>query len=452
MTPTFRFAPSPTGLLHIGNARPAVINWLYARKLGGRFILRIDDTDTARSKPEFAVAIERDLAWLGLNWDGEEFQSARIASYVAATDKLKSLGRLYACYETPDELEMKRKLQLKAGKPPLYKRAGQKTSEADQAKFEAEGRIAHWRFEISPGEIAWDDAVRGRCSYNGDNLSDPVLVRADGTFLYIMPSVVDDIDMGMTHIVRGEDHVTNTAIQSQIWQALSTLPMPQFGHLPLLVDAQGKGLSKRMGSLSLQDLRESGLEPMSINSLVAKLGSSDAIEARGSMDQLIVEFDIAHFGRATPKFDPHDLEVLNAKVLHDMPFATVRSRLVTLGLPSNELDAHGEAFWVAVRGNLQKFSEVAGWWAICFAPHAPTIEDAAFIDQAKPLLPEGPWDETTWHTWTELVKAASSRKGKALYLPLRMALTGLPHGPELKLLLPLMGRERVLKRLSGVVG
>jgi glutamyl-tRNA synthetase len=490
MSPTFRFAPSPTGLLHIGNARPAVINWLYARKMGGRFILRIDDTDTARSKPEFTTAIEHDLTWLGLNWDAEEFQSARIASYVAAAEKLKTLGRLYACYETPDELEVKRKLQLKAGKPPLYKRA-------DQKPAETEGRTPHWRFEIAPGEIAWDDAIRGKCVYHGESLTDPVLVRADGTFLYMMPSVVDDIDMGMTHIVRGEDHVTNTAIQTQIWQALSSLPLPQFGHLPLLVDAAGKGLSKRMGSLSLQDLRESGLEPMSIVSLVAKLGSSDAIEARGTMDQLIAEFDISHFGRSTPKFDPHDLEFLNAKVLHDLPYAVAKPRLVDLGLPLAELDralatdpspqpsplsrgegaeppglreaqpkdklrdavrgssshaTHGEAFWLAVRGNLQKFSEAAGWWHICFAPTAPCIEDTTFIAQAIPLLPEGAWDENTWGAWTEKVKTASGRKGKGLYLPLRMALTGLPHGPELKLLLPLMGRERALKRLNGVTG
>lgn len=452
MTPTFRFAPSPTGLLHIGNARPAVINWLYARKMGGRFILRIDDTDTARSKPEFTAAIERDLKWLGLTWDSQEFQSARVASYVAATDKLKAQNRLYACYETADELEIKRKLQLKAGKPPLYKRADNAISEADRARFEAEGRTAHWRFEIQAGEIAWDDAVRGPCSYRGENLSDPVLVRVDGTFLYMMPSVVDDIDMAMTHIVRGEDHVTNTAIQTQIWQALSDLPLPQFGHLPLLVDAQGKGLSKRMGSLSLQDLRENGLEPMSIASLVAKLGSSDAIEARSTMDQLIAEFDISHFGRATPKFDPHDLEFLNSKVLHDLSYDVARPRLEALGLPAADLNTHGEAFWLAVRGNLQKFAEASGWWHICFAPAAPSIEDTTFIAQAIPLLPEGPWDENTWGAWTEKVKAASGRKGKGLYLPLRMALTGLPHGPELKLLLPLIGRERVLKRLNGVTG
>ncbi|MSO98357.1 MAG: glutamate--tRNA ligase [Rhodospirillaceae bacterium] len=452
MTPTFRFAPSPTGLLHIGNARPAVINWLFAQKLGGRFILRIDDTDTARSKPEFTAAIERDLAWLGLTWDGKEHQSARIASYVAATDKLKAANRLYPCYETPDELEFKRKLQLKAGKPPLYKRADHKVSDAERAKFEAEGRKPHWRFEIAAGEIAWDDGVRGRCAYRGENISDPVLVREDGSFLYMMPSVVDDIDMAMTHIVRGEDHVTNTAIQTQIWQALCDAPLPQFAHLPLLVDAQGKGLSKRMGSLSLQDLRENGLEPMAIVSLVAKLGSSDAIEARANMAQLIAEFDISHFGRSTPKFDPHDLEFLNSKILHELPFTTVRPRLEALGLPMPELDRLGEAFWNAVRGNLQKFSEAAGWWAICFAPHAPSIEDTTFIQQATPLLPDGAWDENTWHAWTEKVKEATGRKGKGLYLPLRMALTGLPHGPELKLLLPLIGRERVLKRLSGVTG
>ncbi|MBL8628153.1 MAG: glutamate--tRNA ligase [Rhodospirillaceae bacterium] len=449
MTPTFRFAPSPTGFLHIGNARPAVINWLFAQKLGGKFILRIDDTDFARSKPEFTAAIERDLAWLGLTWDAEEFQSKRIQRYVDAAEQLKKLDRLYACYETADELEMKRKLQLKAGKPPLYKRADQKLTDADKAKYDAEGRKPHWRFVIEPGEIAWDDAVRGACVYHGESLTDPVLIREDGTFLYMMPSVVDDVDMGMTHIVRGEDHVTNTAIQMQIWKALSSAPVPQFAHLPLLVDAAGKGLSKRMGSLSLQDMRESGVEPMSITSLVAKLGSSDAIEARADMKQLIAEFDISHYGRATPKFDPAELELLNAKVLHETPYAVAKPRLEKLGLDAGLLAKHGEAFWGAVRGNLQKFADAANWWDICFSSHAPVIEEKEFIAQATPLLPEGMWDESTWGAWTEKVKAASGRKGKTLFLPLRLALTGLPHGPELKLLLPLIGRDRALKRLNG---
>ncbi|MCB2107932.1 MAG: glutamate--tRNA ligase [Rhodobacteraceae bacterium] len=450
MTATFRFAPSPTGYLHIGNARPAVINWLFARKLGGKFILRIDDTDAARSKPEFTAAIERDLKWLGVDWDSEEFQSARMDRYNAATEKLKALDRLYPCYETPDELEMKRKLQLKSGKPPLYKRADHRLSDADRAKYEAEGRTPHWRFEIAPGEIAWNDFIRGQCVYHGEHLTDPVLVREDGTFLYMMPSVVDDIDMGMTHIVRGEDHVTNTAIQMQIWQALSDTAPPQFAHLPLLVDAAGKGLSKRSGSLSLQDLRENGIEAMAVTSMVAKLGSSDAIEARASMAQLIAEFDITHYSRATPKFDPHDLEFLNGKVLHDLPYDVARPRLEALGLDKAQLDGVGEAFWSAVRGNLQKFSEAAGWWAICFAPHAPSIEDTTFIEQAKGVLPEEPWSEDTWSAWTDQVKAATGRKGKGLFLPLRMALTGLPHGPELKYVLPLIGRERALKRLNGV--
>jgi glutamyl-tRNA synthetase len=448
-TPTFRFAPSPTGFLHIGNARPAVINWLFAQKLGGKFILRIDDTDFARSKPEFTAAIERDLAWLGLTWDSEEFQSKRIQRYVDAAEQLKKLDRLYACYETADELEMKRKLQLKAGKPPLYKRADQKLTEADKAKYEAEGRKPHWRFVIEPGEIAWDDDVRGRCVYHGESLTDPVLIREDGTFLYMMPSVVDDVDMGMTHIVRGEDHVTNTAIQMQIWTALSSAPVPQFAHLPLLVDAEGKGLSKRMGSLSLQDLREKGIEPMSITSLVAKLGSSAAIEARADMKQLIAEFDIAHYSRSTPKFDPAELEVLNAKVLHDTSYEAAKPRLAALGLDAALLEKHGEAFWLAVRGNLQKFAEAADWWKIIFDKHSPVIEEKEFIAQATPLLPEGTWDETTWGAWTEKVKAATGRKGKTLFLPLRLALTGVPHGPELKLLLPLIGRDRALKRLNG---
>ncbi|MDX2224628.1 MAG: glutamate--tRNA ligase [Rhodospirillaceae bacterium] len=450
MTAAFRFAPSPTGYLHIGNARPAVINWLFARKVDGRFVLRIDDTDTARSKPEFTAAIEQDLAWLGLDWDDKIHQSARLDSYRAAAERLRAMGLLYPCYETPDELEMKRKLQLKAGKPPLYKRADHHLTDAARAAFEADGRRPHWRFAIAPDEIAWDDLVRGPCVYHGEHLTDPVLVRADGTFLYMMPSVVDDIDLGMTHIVRGEDHVTNTALQVQIWRALTGAPVPAFAHLPLLVDAAGKGLSKRSGSLALRDLREAGLESMAIASLVAKIGSSDAIEPRATMAQLIAEFDIAHFGRATPKFDPHDLEFLNAKVLHELPFADARPRLAALGIDDAALARVGDVFWTAVRGNLKKFSDAAGWWAVCFGAHAPSIEDTTFVAEARTLLPDEPWSETTWHDWTERVKAATGRKGKGLFLPLRLALTGLPHGPEMKALLPLIGRARAEKRLMGV--
>ena len=449
MTVTVRFAPSPTGLLHVGNARQALINWLFASSRGGTYILRIDDTDQERSKQEYVDAIQEDLTWLGLDWGQIEFQSKRTADYEAAAEKLKQDGRLYACYETPEELELKRKRQLSMGRPPVYDRAALSLSDEDKAKYEAEGRSPHWRFELNHVDTTWDDLVRGPTSYNGAHLSDPVLIRADGTLLYMLPSVVDDIDMAITHVLRGEDHVTNTVAQIQLAEALGATA-PGWGHISLLTDKSGKGLSKRLGSLSLSDLRESGLEAMSVTSLLAKLGTSDAVDARGDIQDLVNEFDLGHFSRATPKFDPADLEFLNAKVLHMMAFEEAKPRLSALGVEQAVLDSQGEAFWNAVRPNLKQFKDVLSWWSICFTPTAPSIEDTTFIAQAADLLPDDPWDQETWGQWTSAVKAATDRKGKGLFLPLRMALTGMPHGPELGDLLPILGRERVMQRLKGL--
>ena len=449
MTVTVRFAPSPTGLLHVGNARQALINWLFAKARGGTYILRIDDTDQERSKPEFVDAIQEDLSWLGLDWDRIEYQSKRTEAYEAAAEQLKQDGRLYACYETPEELELKRKRQLSMGRPPIYDRAALALSEEDRSKYEAEGRSPHWRFKLNHVETVWDDLVRGPTHYHGEHLSDPVLIRADGTLLYMLPSVVDDMDMTISHVLRGEDHVTNTVAQIQLAEALGAAA-PGWGHVSLLTDKSGKGLSKRLGSLSLRDLRESGLEPMSVTSLLAKLGTSDAVDARGTIQELVDEFDLGHFSRATPKFDPADLEFLNAKVLHMMPYAEAQPRLIGLGADEATLDAHGEAFWTAVRPNLKQFKDVMSWWSVCFTPTAPVIEDTTFIEQAASHLPPEPWSSETWGEWTAAVKAATDRKGKGLFLPLRMALTGLPHGPELKDLLPILGRNRVEQRLKGL--
>lgn len=445
MTTTVRFAPSPTGLLHVGNARMALINWLYARKHTGKAILRLDDTDQERSTQEFADAIQVDLEWLGLDWDRVERQSARFGAYDAAFERLKSDGRLYPCYETPDELDYKRKRQLRAGKPPVYDRAGLTVTDAQKSIYKAENRSPHWRFKLDHTDIEFDDLVRGPVHFHGENLSDPVLVRGDGTYLYMLPSAVDDIDMGVTHVVRGEDHVSNSAIQIQLFAALGA-PVPTFAHLPLMTDAGGDGLSKRLGSLSLGDLREQGVEAMAVNSLLAHLGTSDDIEPFTDLPSLVDTFDVAHFSRATPKFDPDRLWALNARLLHAMPYDMVADRLAGMGLGHAD-----EGFWDAIRANLEKLSDCTVWHDVCFADVTPIIsaDDAAFLNDAIDLLPTEPWDETTWNTWTAQIKEASGRKGKMLFMPLRLSLTGLDHGPELKNLLPIIGRARTAARLAG---
>ncbi|OAN51077.1 glutamate--tRNA ligase [Paramagnetospirillum marisnigri] len=440
MSPVLRFAPSPTGLLHVGNARVALINWLFARVQGGQFILRLDDTDLERSTAEFADAIQEDLRWLGLGWDRLERQSDRLERYGRAAETLKSQGRLYPCWETAEELDYKRKRQLARGKPPVYDRSALALAAEDIARLEAEGRKPHWRFKLDHDDVRWNDCVRGPSHYHGANLSDPVLIRGDGSFLYTLPSVVDDMDFGVTHVVRGEDHVTNTAPQIQLFQALGGTP-PAFAHLPLLTGAGGEGLSKRLGSGSLRDLRDRGVEAMALNSLLAKLGSSDAIEIRHSLADLAAEFAWDKFGRGTPKFDPAELERLDARLLHTASFDEVADRL--------DLPGADEGFWLAIRANLTQLSDAAQWWAICRAELAPVIEDAGFTETAAGLLPPEPWDAGTWAVFTEAVKQATGRKGKTLFHPLRLALTGRENGPELKTLLPLIGRARAEARLLG---
>ncbi len=439
MTPILRFAPSPTGRLHLGNVRTAIVNWLYARKSGGRLMLRIDDTDLERSTAAHAAAIETDLAWLELDWDLFARQSDRFARYAEAADSLRAAGRLYPCFETPEELELKRKLALSRGRPPIYDRAALKLSPKEIAARLAAGEKPTWRFKLERGTVAWDDMVRGPVEFQAENLSDPVLVKADGQPLYTLSSVVDDVDFTVTHIIRGEDHVANTAVQIQLFQALGGA-VPTFGHFSLIADASGGKLSKRTGSISLENLRDDGIEPMSILSLLAKLGTSDPIELRTERAQLIAEFDIAKFGRSQPKLDIVELEHLNAKLMHLLPFEDVAARL-----PAGA-DAE---FWDAVRGNLLRLSDAALWWEIVQGPVTPVAADREFLALAAGCLPEGTLDGSSWGTWTGAVKAATGRKGRELFLPLRLALTGLDHGPELARLLPLIGRERALKRLQG---
>lgn len=445
MTVLVRFAPSPTGYIHVGNVRVALVNFLLAGGQPGAFVLRFDDTDRERSRDEYVQAIRRDLHWLGLSWQDEYFQSHRMDRYVEAAETLKAAGRLYPCYETPEELDYMRRRQRARGKPPIYDRSALSLTADQVAAFEAEGRRPHWRFKLDAGMVEWQDLCRGHCAYDTANLSDPVLIREDGTFLYMMPSAVDDAEMGITDVVRGEDHVTNTAVQIQVFRALGYEP-PRFAHLPLLVGADGAGLSKRLGSLSLGQLREQGIEPMAVVSLLGRLGSSDSIEPLDHMSALQETFDISHFGRSTPRFDPAELERLNQKIIHVMGWEQAGPRLHALGM--NKAD---EAFWLAVRGNLTMLVDARDWYDVAYGTIDPVKEtgaDSAFLDAARRLLPDVPWDETTWKVWTSALKSETGRKGKALFLPLRLALTGHDHGPEMSGLLPLIGRDRVLERLS----
>ena len=431
-----RFAPSPTGLLHVGNARTALLNFLFAKKAGGKFILRIDDTDAARSTREFEEAIYRDLAWLGLAHDAADRQANRLAKYSIAFYKLQASGHIYPAYETEAELERQRGLLKARRLPPVYDRAS--LDPAKKAKWEAEGRKPHWRFMLSRTKVAWTDLIRGPVEIDTATLSDPVLVREDGAFLYTLPSVADDIDMAITHVVRGEDHVTNTAAQIEIFDALGG-PRPHFAHHPLLVGAGGEALSKRLGSLSLQQLREDGFEPLAVASYLAKIGTSDAVEPRRSLADLAADFDFGKIGRAPAHFDSEELAALNAKTLHLLPYESVAARIPGI-------DA---ALWDIVRPNLTKLSDAAALAALVSGRVTPVIEDAALTAKAAELLPPEPWDEATWPAWTAAVAAATGTKGKGLYHPLRLALTGRGDGPELKKLLPLIGRAKVLARLEG---
>lgn len=454
MSVAVRFAPSPTGRLHIGNARAAVMNWLFARKTGGTFLLRLDDTDRERSTAEYAAGIEEDLRWLGLTWDRYARQSDRLDRYALAADDLRARGLLYPCYETPEELSLKRTAQLAQHRPPLYDRAALRLDDAARARLEAQGRRPHWRLKLDHEPVTWTDLVRGPQHFHGRDLSDPVLIREDGQPLYTFASVVDDIELGISHVIRGEDHVANTAVQIQLYRFLGG-PVPEFGHFPLITDIAGQGLSKRLGSLSLKSLREeAGLEPLSILSLLARIGTSDAVEARLSLDALVADFDLGKIGRGTPKFDQEDLHRLNAQILHHTDYAAVADRLAALGVDP----AVAEAFWLAVRANLAHVAEAADWWRVVSAPagvgggaggpESGGAERAAFLAAAADLLPAEPWNGDTWGQWTQAVKAATGAKGKDLFMPLRRALTGLDHGPELKALLPLIGRARALARLG----
>jgi glutamyl-tRNA synthetase len=452
-SPIVRFAPSPTGRLHIGNMRTALFNWLYAKKNGGQFVLRLDDTDQERSTQEFADGIVEDLAWMGIHPDRVEKQSSRFELYDEVAKKLRDAGLLYACYETPDEIDRRRKRLMARGLAPVYDRAALKLTQEERDALEAEGKKPHWRFllpnfadtpfETRRTEVKFDDVLRGEQTVDLASMSDPVLVRGDGTYLYTLPSVVDDLDMGVTHVIRGGDHIANTGAQIAIFEAIGDV-VPEFGHHNLLQDASGEGLSKRTGALSVMSLREDGLEPMSIASMATLTGTGQAIEACVSMEVLGETLDFTKVSKSNSKFDPADLVALNEKLLHDMSYTDAQPRLEAM-----ECDL-GEAFWEAARPNLSRFADVKQWADIVagkFESAEIDAEDVDFLKEAKTLLPAAPWDASIWSTWTSALKEKTGRKGRGLFMPLRLALTGQGHGPELADLLPLIGSEETLRRL-----
>ncbi|MBB4152408.1 glutamyl-tRNA synthetase [Sphingomonas jinjuensis] len=445
MTIVTRFAPSPTGRLHVGNIRTALHNWLWARVNGGRFLLRIDDTDAARSEERFVEAIRTDLAWLGLAPDDEVRQSARFALYEERFDALVAAGRIYPAYETQAELDLKRKVLLGRGMPPVYDRAALRLSDDDRARFEEEGVRPHWRFRLEHDRpIEWDDLIRGPQHFDPATMSDPVVRRADGSWLYMLPSAIDDIDLGITHVVRGEDHVSNTALQLQMFDAMGASP-PAFAHEALLTGAEGK-LSKRLGSLSVDHFREVGIEPAAVRSLLARIGTSEPVEPHVEVQPLIDSFDFVHFGRAPARFDESELSGLNARIVHQLDFDSVRDRL-----PAGMT----EAAWTAVRPNLHSVGEAADWWGVIEGPVAPPAfddETRAYLAKAADAARSLDWVGDPWHALTGALKERTGRKGKALFLPLRQALTARDQGPDMALVLPLIGERRAIERLSVAAG
>lgn len=433
-----RFAPSPTGYLHVGNMRTALVNWLFAKKNGGHFLLRIDDTDTERSKKEYEVAIQEDLQWLGIGWDSIEHQSKRFDRYTLAADTLTKDRRLYACYETPEELDVQRKMLASRGLPPIYNRAALKLSDEQKKKYESEGRKPHYRFILNDEEIVWDDLIRGRVSMKATTMSDPVLIREDGVPVYTLASVVDDGELAATHVIRGEDHVSNTAVQIQLYKALR-FTVPQFAHMALLKTKEGE-LSKRLGGNDIRTLRDAGILPMAINSLLARMGTSDPVEAFSDIQKLIDSFDFKKFGRAPANYDVVELEKLNEKLLHHLPFADVKEKI-----PFAD-----ETFWNSVRTNVKNLAEVKQWWDILHGEIQADLnhDEREFLRSTIHHLPPAPWNETTYDSWLAAVKPTTERKGKDLFMPLRKALTGLDHGPELKKLLPLLGDQKTKSRLA----
>lgn len=437
-----RFAPSPTGMLHVGNVRTALINWLFTKAHSGVFMLRMDDTDLLRSKKEYEQSIMSDLTWLGIKWDEFVRQSERLERYENIKQKLIDMGRLYPCYETQNELDMKRKMLLSRGMPPIYDRSALQLTEAQHQALIDSGAKPHYRFLLADENITWHDLIRGEIEFQGRNLSDPIVVREDGSMTYILCSAIDDIDFGITHILRGEDHISNTAIGLQITKALGNVA-PQIGHTSLLQSKEGE-ISKRLGGFDIASLRNQFIEPMAINSMLSKMGTSDSIDPTNNIENLISDFNINKFSSSAVNYDVNELLHINHKLVSAMSYEEVQTKLQALGIDPRE------EFWNAVSGNLNKIDEALIWWKICYEEIEPVIaeKDKEFLYNACNFLPSENWDNSTWQRWTALLKENTGRTGKELFIPLRLALTGEDSGPELKYLLPLIGKERTKKRLQ----
>jgi len=436
-----RFAPSPTGLLHVGNVRTALMNFLYARSVFGKFILRIDDTDKERSSRELEEAIKEDLVWLGINWDETFRQSERILRYEEAKERLIKSGRLYPCYETEEELAIQKKLLLSKNLPPIYDRKSLRLTVEQKAELEAGGLKPHWRFLLDDDMVMWDDKIKGRINFKGRSVSDPILIRSDGTMTYTIASIVDDVDCGITDIIRGEDHLSNSAVHIQIFKALGAAKIPDFAHLPLLV-GKDKEISKRIGGFDIRGLREDGIEAMAINNMLGKLGTNDSPGPKLTLDELATEFNFAKFGKAAITYDPQELERINAKLVRELPYESIQLHPGARGVVSKD-------FWLAVRKNLSKVREIEDWLKICEERVDPKIINSQLTLQAAALFPENKLDDETFESWIKDVELKTGVKGRDLFLPIRLALTGLERGPELKLLLPILGRDKVIARLRG---
>lgn len=440
-----RFAPSPTGLLHVGNVRTALINWLFAKKNGGSFTLRIDDTDLVRSTKEFTECIKQDLAWLGLGWDDLVFQSDRFDRYNEIKNLLIKQGKLYPCYETPEELDLKRKLQLGQGKPPIYDRSALHLSDKQKELLEVSGKKPHYRFLLEDRKISWQDLVRDEVTFTENSMSDPILIREDGSWTYMLCSVIDDIDLNITHIIRGEDHISNTAVQIQIFEILGA-KLPIFAHLARITSKEAK-ISKRVGGFDIQNLREEkNIEAMTINNFLATIGTSEPISYFPEMKNIIEHFDLNKFHKSPTNYDEDDLIRINHKILANSSFIEILPRLKQMAL-----DKIDENFWLIVRKNLTTLNEIELWNNICFDKVTPIINDQNFLNSCAQCLPVGSWDETIWEKWMQNIITTTSKKGKELFMPIRLALTGLEHGPELKSMIYLLGKEKILKRLNGEI-
>ncbi len=438
-----RFAPSPTGLLHVGNLRTAIINWLFAKKHDYDFLLRIDDTDDTRSKKEYVDFIEEDLKWIGLEWSLKYAQSDRLGAYDDAFNYLKSNNLIYRCFETDEELSLKRARQRSAGLPPVYDRSSLRISKDKIIQYESEGRSSYWRLKLPDKPIIWKDKIYGEVRFDSKSYSDPVIIRADGRYLYTITSVVDDIYSKVSNIIRGSDHLTNSGIQIYLFQALGS-KAPNFFHHSLMTSADGEPLSKRIGSLSIRGIRESGIEPEVLLNYLTFVGDITNQSEFYEISELAKNFDAQKLSKSNAPFDERLLKEVNSGFLQQQNYDFFKKKSDLLGLKQVPKE-----FWGAVKNNIKVFDEIKDWTEVIYGNIQPVIDDPEYINLALNLIPEVDFNELSWQNWTETIKEKSGRKGKKLFMPLRLSITGKDFGPEMAKLLPLIGKEKTLSRLNG---